>query len=364
VKTRLFFGAFLTIMALVFLFSGAMVSAQGEQASLVIVNYVGAEMAFTLDGTLHTVQGTDTAPGGGQLPLMLTPGQHTYSAHVPGSEGANGKIELVAGQRQVLGVRLERSSAVISPAGTVLEEPHDVLVFFEASLTPSAPTSTPQPAPLQPLAAGQGALVFINYIGEALTLDLDGSVYIVPANGRLQVNMQPGEVRYSASAGFSGSNGIVQVTDGVHTGLGFAREIPPEPDYQVGNLAPTPVPLDMSIFSVSLEDETVGEAPTEPGVASPTAVVPASARADDAELRLVNYIGETLTFTVDNQVYSVTGGGGQLILNLLPGEHTFTASTSGAGTNGSLRVAAGEVILVSTSLDIESGQLKVYTSEE
>jgi hypothetical protein len=351
-------------MALLPLFSGAVVSAQGEQASLVVVNYVGAEMAFTLDGTLHTVQGTDTAPGGGQLTLMLAPGQHAYSAHVPGSEGANGKIELAVGQRQVLGARLERSGPVISPAGTVLEEPRDVLVFFEASLTPSAPASTPQPAPLQPLPAGQGALVFINYIGEALTLDLDGVVYTVPANRRLQVNMPPGEVRYSASAGFSGSNGIAEVTDGVHTGLGFAREIPPEPDYEVGNLAPTPVPLNMSIFPVSLRDATVGETPTGPDIASPTAVAPASVQPGDGELRLVNYVGETLTFTVDNQVHSVAGGGGQLILNILPGEYTFTASTPWAGTNGSLHVPTEAVVLVSASLDVESGQLKVYISEE
>jgi hypothetical protein len=214
--------------------------------------------------------------------------------------------------------------------------------------------------PLQPLPAGQGALVFINYIGETLMVDLGGTVCIVPANGRLQINMPPGKVSYSASAGFSGTNGIVQVTGGAYTGLGFAREIPPEPDYEVGELAPTPVPLSMSVFPVSLDDETTGETPTRPGVALTTAVAPASTRAGDGELRLVNYVGETLTFTIDNEVYSVEGGGGRLMLNLLPGEYTFTASTPQAGTNGSLRVVAGAVVVVSATLDAENGQMKIY----
>lgn len=358
------------IVLAISLVSVAAISAQEGQAELVVVNFVGGEMTFNLDGTPYEVPGIDTVPEGGQLALTLTPGRHTYSAHVPGSEGANGEVELAAGQRQILGARLKRSEPVISPAGVVLEEPRDVLVFFEATLTPSASVTEPQLAPLQPLPNGQGALVFINYIGEALIVDVGGDLYTVPANGRLQVNLPPGELDYSASAGFSGTNGIAQVMAGGYTGLGFTREFPPqEPEYEAGEPVPSPVPLEMSVFTVSLEGEPVS------GVTSTTvtAATPLAAESDDTPvpaatgqgvLGVTNYIGETLTFTINNQSYSVAGGGGTLAINLTPGEYTFTVSTPQAGTNGSLEVTEGTTVQVSVVLDVQSGQMKFYVEQE
>jgi hypothetical protein len=347
----------------------AATGAQDGQAKLVIINFVGGEMIFTLDETLYTVPGIDTVPDGGQLTLALAPGTHKYSGHVPGSEGANGEVELVAGQTQVLGARLERSKSVVSAAGVVLEEPRDVLLFFEASLTPSAQAPEPQPAPLQPLPVGQGALVFVNYIGEALVVDIGGDLYTVPATDRLQVNLPPGEVSYSASAGISGINGTAQVAAGGYTGLGLSREIPPEePDYEVGEPVPTRVPLAISVFAVSLEDEPVGEAPSASAPASAAASAaplaaddrPTSAPGGQEELNVVNYVGETLTFTIDNQTYPVAGDGGVLRIDLAPGEYTFTASTPGAGANGSLIVSAGATTRVSVALDVGSGEMRIY----
>jgi hypothetical protein len=324
-------------------------------------------MTFNLDGVPYTVPGVDTVPEGGQLNLALSPGQHKYSGHVPGSEGANGEVDLVAGQTLVLGARLERSQPVVSPAGVVLEEPRDTLVFFEASLAPSAPAPEPQPAPLQQLPVGQGALVFVNYIGEALTVDISGSMYSVPVNDRLQVNLPPGEVSYSASAGPSGVNGTAQVTAGAYTGLGFTREIPPEePDYEVGKLAPTPVPLKISVFPVPLEDEPVEQISPTPVTAAPPAAdvdadeTPVSVPAGKGALNVVNYIGETLTFTIDGQAYPVIGGGGVLTIDLAPGEYTFTASTPRAGANGSLRITDGAATQVSVALDMGSAEMKIY----
>jgi hypothetical protein len=361
-KSLLWALCFVLVLSLV---GVAATSAQDGQAKLVIINYVGAEVTFTLDGAAYTIPGVDTAPEGGQLSLSLAPGQHKYSGHVPGSDGANGETELVAGQTLVLGARLERSQPVISPAGVVLEEPRDTLVFFEASLTPSAPAPEPQPAPLQQLPLGQGALVFVNYIGEALTLDIDGDIYSVPANDRLQVNLPPGEVSYSASAGPSGLNGTAQVMAGEYTGLGFTRDIPPEePDYNEGELAPTPVPLEISVFPVPLEGEPVGQATSTPVTAAPAAdepdETPISVPTGKGVLRVVNYIGETLTFTIDGQAYSVAGNGGTLTIDLTPGEYTYTASTPHAGTNGGLSITDGAVTHVSVALDMGSGEMKIY----
>ncbi|GAB4541795.1 MAG: hypothetical protein Kow0063_33010 [Anaerolineae bacterium] len=351
------FKAWLLVLYLVLVALSASVSAasaQEGQARLIIINFVGDEMSFTLDGTPYAIPGTDTAPGGGQMTFTLAAGRHTFSGHVPGSEGTNAEVTLGADETRVLGARLERTRPVISPAGVVLEAPRDILVFFEASLAPPSPTPEPQLAPLRPLAAGQGALVLVNYIGEALIVDIGGELYTVPANDRLQIDLPPGEVRYSASAGFSGINGIALVTAGSYTGLGFTRQIPPEePDYQVGDLEPTPVPLQISVFPVSLEVRPVGETPSPQSRPDPD---PASQGA----LRVVNYVGETLTFTIDNQAYSVAGGGGRLSIDLRPGEYTFTASTPGAASNGSLRISGEATTQVSVALDVGSGEIRVF----
>jgi hypothetical protein len=344
------------------LVSVAAASAQGSEAKLIIINYVGADMTFTLDGTVYTVPGTGTVPGGGQLTLTLAPGRHTYSGQVPGADGSNGEVDLTAGQTQTLGARLEQAGAVISPAGVVLQKPREVLVFFAASLTPPAPTVTPQPVPLQPLPAGQGALVFVNYIGEDLIVNIHNVQYTVPADSRLQINLPPGEINYTASTSRSSLNGSVQVTAGAYTGLGFTREIPPKPDYDVGQPAPTPVPLKMSVFPVPLKGEPVSQATSTPPVAaSPTvASLAVSAPAGQGELTVTNYIGETLTFTINNQAYPVAGNGGSLTLDLAPGEYTFTASTPGAAANNSLYITAGAVTRVSVALDVQSGQIEIY----
>jgi len=360
-KTKSLIWAF-CILAALSLVGVAAVSAQGGGATLTLINFVGAEMVFTLEGTTYTVPGVDTAPGGGQLALALAPGRYTYSAHIPGRAGSNGALELAVGQTQVWGARLERSQPIISPAGIVLEEPQDVLVFFEASLTPPVPAAAPLPAPLQALPAGQGALVLVNTIGEALTVDIDGLLYTVPANGRLQVNLPPGEFSYSASAGLSGTNGVARVRAGEYTGLGFTREIPPEePDYQLGELAPTPVPLNMSVFPVSLDDEPLQAAPAPSAAASPIPEAPpAPVPSGQGELAVVNYIGETLTFTIDNQAYSVAGAGGKLTLHLAPGDYTFTASTPRAAANRGLRIPGGAATQVSVALDLRTGQIELY----
>jgi hypothetical protein len=332
------------------LFSVAATNAQGGQATLVVVNYVGAEMVFTLDGTVYQVPGVDTAPGGGQLKLPLAAGRHTYSGLIPGRAGSNGEVDLGAGQTVVLGARLDKSAPVISSAGVVLQKPHDVLVFFEASLAPAAPTPTPQPPSLQPLPAGQGALVLVNYIGEALTVNIGGTLYTVPANGYLQVNLAPGEVTYSASAGPSGMNGSAQVQAGVYTGLGFIRETPAPVNYDIGEPAPTAVVLKMSVIPVPLRGEPVAETPSEP---APTA-------GGSTQLTVVNYVGETVTFTIDNKAYGVAGSGGSLTIPLVPGEYTFTASTPKAAANGMVRIAAGASVRLSVTTNVRGDRVDTY----
>jgi hypothetical protein len=133
------------------LFGVTAISAQGGRATppasgatLLVINYVGDQLVFTLDGTTYNVPGSNVTPGGGQMSFPLSTGRHVYSGLVPGRVGANGEVDLAAGQTYVLGARLETQPAVISPkTGKVVSKPFDELIFFPASLTPTAPTPTP-----------------------------------------------------------------------------------------------------------------------------------------------------------------------------------------------------------------------------
>jgi hypothetical protein len=341
------------------------ISAQGGQATppaggaaLIVINYVGDVLVFTLDGTAYNVPGTNVTPSGGQMSFPLSAGRHVYSGLVPGQTGANGEIDLAPGQTYVLGARLETEPAVISPAGIVLRKPFNKVLFFPASLTPAAPTPTPAPPVLQPIPAGQGALVFVNYVGDELTVNINNTVYKVPADGQLQINLAPGQVNYTASVGPSFYNATVRVEASVFTGLGFTRDIPVTPELDLGELKPTAVPLKLYVNPVPLSGEPVATATPAPsgGPAAP----PAPGTSGGTTLTVVNYIGETATFTIDNKVYSVAGNGGSLAIALAPGDYTFTASTPKAASNGSIKVVNGASVRVTITLDVPSGQIKLY----
>ncbi len=248
----------LSSMVWLSLFGVTAISAQGGQATppageatLLVINYVGDQLVFTLDGTTYNVPGSNVTPGGGLMSFPLPAGRHVYSGLVPARVGANGEVDLAVGQTYVLGARLETQPAVISPkTGKVVSKPYDELILFPASLAPAAPTPTPQPAALQPIPAGQGALVFANYVGEALAVNIDNVLYTVPANGRLQINLPPGDVNYTASIGPSFYNATISVQAGVYTSLGVTRDIPATPEYDVGKLKPTAVPLKLYVNPV------------------------------------------------------------------------------------------------------------------
>jgi hypothetical protein len=328
-------------------------------ASLVVINYVGDVLVFTLDGTVYNVPGTNVTPGGGQMSFPLSAGRHLYSGLVPGQTGANGEIDLAPGQTYVLGARLETQPAVISPAGIVLRKPFNQVVFFPASLTPAAPTPTPTPPVLRPLPAGQGALVFVNYVGEELTVNINNTIYKAPADGQLQINLAPGQVNYTASVGPSFYNGTISIQAGAYTGLSVTRDIPVTPELDLGKLKPTAVPLQLHINPVSLSGEPVATATSSApagGAAAPAAPGPSGG----ATLTVVNYIGQPATFTIDNKTFSVAANGGDVGIALAPGDYTFTASTPKGSTNGSLKAVSGAAVQVSLTANPAGDQINAY----
>ncbi len=59
-------------------------------------------------------------------------------------------------------------------------------------------------------------------------------------------------MNYTASVGPSFYNATITVEAGVYTGLGVTRDIPVTPEYDVGKLKPTAVPLKLYVNPVPL----------------------------------------------------------------------------------------------------------------
>jgi hypothetical protein len=340
---------------------GVQSTSPADGSTLIVINYVGDVLVFTLDGKVYNVPGTNVTPGGGQMSFSLSAGRHLYSGLVPGRTGANGEIDLAPGQTYVLGARLETQPAVISPAGVVLRKPFDKVVFFPASLTPAAPTPTPTPPVLQPLPAGQGALVFVNYVGEELTININNTIYKAPADGQLQINLAPGQVNYTASVGASSYNGTASIQAGTYTGLSVTRDLPVTPDLDLGKLKPTAVPLKLHINPVSLSGEPVATATPAPSAPTGGGAAPAApGPSGGTTLTVVNWIGQPALFTIDNKEYSLAANGGSVAIALTPGDYTFTASTPKGSTNGSLKVVSGAGVQVSLTANPAGNQINAY----
>jgi hypothetical protein len=82
-----------------------------------------------------------------------------------------------------------------------------------------------QPAPAK---AGMASIVWTNYVGggNELTVDVGGTLYKIPpeANnipGRLQIDVTPGTISYTASVPFGSVSRTVDVASGQVIGLGF-----------------------------------------------------------------------------------------------------------------------------------------------
>jgi hypothetical protein len=62
------------------------------QGGLLVVNYYGQQMNYTIAGTLYKIDGN------GLKVIFLAPGKQNYSANIPGVGDANGTLDIVAGQ--------------------------------------------------------------------------------------------------------------------------------------------------------------------------------------------------------------------------------------------------------------------------
>lgn len=353
VKVKILIWTLGLILCLPFL-SFAQSNDSGGLATLVLINFVGEEMIFTIDNQTYTVPGIDTHPTGEHLSLTLPSGYYTFSGHVPGTAGGNDNITLVANQTQVLGVKVEWSGPILGLDFTL----NDKLVFFEASLDPPPSTPTPTPRPVQPPPEGSGALIFVNYIGDVLTIDIDNQLYTIPANDRLQLNLVPARYTYSGRvSGDEGSNDEVTVVAGQTQVVGARLKRKDKdsltweqahlisnswPDGTLvelaGNNLRSGLVMDLEFFEASLDPASQPSPPLQ----APLQAIPPGQGA----IVIYNHLGGTLTVDIDGVLYALAFKE-RLQVNSLPGQTTYSAVFERLATNGGVWVTEDEYTVLS-----------------
>jgi hypothetical protein len=197
---------------------GVMGASAAGQATVVVSNVATSDMGFSWDGTNHNV------PANSQIVLEVPTGNHTFKAAVQGWPDTSGKIDLAFGQTFSLANHLEKTGPVFDANGTVINQVEYAGAWIEFIQNDTTRLAA------QPVPAGYGGLVFENYIGTQLTVNLGGdTTWTVPVQGRVQFDLPAGEYRYTVSGtqdGFSaGYNAIARVSAGQYTGLGFDRDL-------------------------------------------------------------------------------------------------------------------------------------------
>ncbi len=346
-------------------------------ANFIFINYIGQELILTLDDVIYTVPGTDTQPQGGQLSLTLPVGVHKFAANVPGGPpGFAGEFTLEASSTVAKAARFDQSGPIVDAKGLLVEPPRDFVLVFDADLQASPLEEIPVLDTWQPAAATpmMGSLVWVNHIGDELTLDLNGTLYkVLPkANelpGRLQIDVAPGDYRYTASVPAGSLNGELTMISGEVIALNIMADPPEAPTYKVGEKFEFIQALKMKLFSENLSDQVNS-------VAEPTKIdsVPLTLPNTGADVNpliveppavtdvlvIKNYGGDTLVFTINNQTYTIPNNAVQT-LYLPPGHYTYTASIPAVATNGLVDLSAGRGRLeLSIAINVAHDFLNVY----
>jgi hypothetical protein len=374
-RKHLFIGLGLLLIVTMMLgsFPATAIAQQSDtgRPNFVFVNYFGQDMVFDLDDVTHIIPGTASAPEGGRLELQLAPGEHKYAANVPGvNTGHAGTFVIEPGGYVGKAARLEKTNALLDRAGNVLEKPKDYVFVFDFDPFAAPAPQTPTVDNWQPVAAapGQGSIAWSNYNRDELTVDLNGTLYKVPpaANsipGHLQIDVAPGLYRYTASVPYGSLNGEITVVTGQITGLNISAKLQPEPEYEIGEPSPLPLPVELQLAQEDLTAKTApqGEAapaelPASGGILTPADALPAG---PSKGLQIKNYAGDTLTFTIDEQTYSIADNAATT-LTLPPGHYNYTASLPFLATTGTVDLTAGQSVELSIASNVSHDVLSVY----
>lgn len=197
--------------------------------------------------------------------------------------------------------------------------------------------------------------VFVNYIGQELTLDLDDVTYTVPGTntlpdgGRLSLHLTPGSHKFAANGagidtGYAGEFTIPP--DGYVAKAAHLQESAPAVSHD-GILLAKPYKY------VAVFDFDPLRQPVETGMAVDT-WQPAPAQPGQASLVWINDGGvDELTIDLAGQSYKVPPKAGdipgRLPIDLAPGLYRYTASVPNGGLSGEIDLAVGQVIGLSVT---------------
>ena len=360
------------VIAFIGLFPNPGYAQEETDANFILVNYVGQDITFDLDDVTYRVPGTNATPEGGRFELQLAPGEHKYAVNVPQIGGSAGEFTLEPGGTVAKAVRLEKGNPAIDINGVLLEEPQDEVIVFDIDPFAAAPAELKNNVDSwQPVAAmpGKGSIVWINYSGQdELTVDLDGQLYTVSPQinnipGRLQVDLLAGTFRYTASVPYGSLSGEVTVVTGEVAGINVIPGIREEPEYEVGEKVEFP-PVELSLFEEDLTSRVeVAQPDSAPGALPSTGdgIAPANVEAPAVSegLLVKNYTGDTLIFTIDNQVFAVPDKAEQTIL-LPDGSHNYTASLPFVATTGTVDLVDSQGVQLSVAINVARDLLSVY----
>ncbi len=349
----------------------------GSGENFIFVNYIGRELNLDLDDVTYTIPGPDTMPDGGRLALTLSAGKHKYAANVAAVQGAAGEFTVEPGAVVGRAARFEKTSPVVDINGILLEAPRDYVSVFEFD-----PLTAPQ-TPVQVLdtwlpaapALGQSGVVWANYTRDELTVDLNGEIYKVapPAGkipGRLQIDPPPGDYSYTVSVPHGSINGLFKANAGQVTGFSITADLPPEPEYDVGEKYKPHAPVTLHLFAEDLsaraatvQPATLNAAPAilpaTGGLPVPAAPQISTPPVTGEELLIKNYAGDTLLFTINSQAHPIFDNA-EHRLNLPPGEYTYTASTPFAAVTGTVNVKIDQGVELSIATNVGHDVLNVY----
>lgn len=357
---------------LVGIFPAATQAQPGVGENFIFVNYIGQELTLDLDDVTYIVPGTNTQPEGGRLALQLAAGMHKYAAHVPGVPlGSAGEFTLEPGGVVAKAAKIEETAPAVDRSGILLAGPKDKVVVFDFDPFAAPATETPVVDSWQPSAAapGMGSIVWINYSGsDDLTVDLNGQLYKVPPQtngipGRLQVDIDPGFYRYTASVPNGSLNGEITIVAGQVTSLAIVPGIREEPEFEVGEkFSPLP-PVELKLVQEDITGQVALTQPEAGPAALPATggevVVPASLETSPPGLLIKNYAGDALIFTINNQAYTIDKDTEQT-LNLPAGRYNFTASLPFVATTGTVELGTGQGVELSIAINVNHDVLSVY----
>lgn len=190
--------------------------------------------------------------------------------------------------------------------------------------------------------------IFVNYIGQEVTLDLDDTTYTVPGTatapegGRFAIQLAPGEHKYSVSVpGGPGSAGEFTITPGsVVAKAAQLREGSPTLDRN--GIVLEPPQDEVYVFDFDPFGAPAAEAPPADSW-QPSAVMPGQ-----GSIVWINHSGDDeLTVDLAGQLYKVppqrNGIPGRLQVEVAPGTYSYTASVPYGSLNGQVAVVPGEV---------------------